>query len=116
MNIMKPIFAVEALDHEDSLGLNGLLVVRLLAVAIQIVKVVRVVVLGVFVFFVVEERARLEHAIVSTITPEIYPRIQLVAFMPLMASDHAPKAEAVFGDLEHVPYIFVVNLHDILGP
>ena len=54
---MEPVLTVEALDHEDLLLLYGFLIVWLFTVAIKIIKVVRVMILDVFIFFFVLEGA-----------------------------------------------------------
>ena len=112
MHIMKPVLTVEALDHEDLLLLYGFLIVWLFTVAIKIIKVVRVMILDVFIFFFVLEGAWLEHSTIPTITPKVHPRIKFIAFVALMTSNHTPKTETVFLYFEFVADILIIEFHD----
>ena len=112
MYIMEPVLTVEALDHEDLFLFYGFLVVWLFTVAIKIIKVVRVMILGVVVFFFILEGTRLKHSTVSTITSEVHAGIKFIAFVALMTSNHTSKTETVLPNFELVTDILVIEFHD----
>ena len=112
MHIMEPVLTVEALDHEDLFLFYGFLVVGLFTVAIKIIKVVRIMILGIVIFFFILEGTRLKHPTVSTITSEVHAGIKFIAFVALMTSNHTPKTETVLPNFELVTNILVIEFHD----
>ena len=79
------------------------MIVRKMAVTIQVVKSLVVLVKLVLIVFFIDELATFRHPGVSTVTPKVKLAVKFIHVMTFVTDQHAPEAEAML--FESVLYL-----------
>ena len=79
------------------------MIVRKMAVTIQVVKSLVVLVELVLIVFFIDEFATFRHPGVSTVTPKVKLAVKFIHVMAFVTDQHAPEAEAML--FESVLYL-----------
>ena len=74
------------------------MIVRKLAVTIQVVKSLVVVIELVLIVLLIDELAAFRHSGVSTVTPKVKLAVKFIHVMAFVTDQHAPEAEAMLSE------------------